>query len=175
MATPTAEEQYFLELINEARLDPMGNAARYIASYSPLVSADPDIQNALSFFGVDGAALKAAYQALTPVGPLAWNDALGTSAEQHSAAMIAADEQSHQLPGEAGIGTRITNAGYTGWNIWAENIYAFSDSALFGHAGFMVDWGNGPGGMQSPAGHRNDIMNGSLREVGIDVTLESNP
>jgi len=174
MTTPTSLEQLYLELINDARLDPLGNAARYITSYSPLTSSDPDIQSALSFFNVGGTALQAAFAALTPVQPLAWNDALGTAARTHSDLMIANDDQSHQLPGEANLSTRITAAGYTGWSAVAENIFAYSESALHGHAGFMVDWGGGPDGMQSPPGHRNSIMSASYREIGIGVVEESN-
>jgi hypothetical protein len=47
MSGPTNEEQFYLELINDARLDPMGDAAKYLTSYSPLTSSDPDIQKAL--------------------------------------------------------------------------------------------------------------------------------
>lgn len=172
MAAPSDEEQLFLELINEARLDPLGSAARYITSYAPLGSSNEDIQSALNFFGVNGAALQAAFAALTPVGALAWNDALGTAADKHNAAMIAADQQSHQLPGEAELGTRLTAEGYA-WSTAGENVYAFSLSTLYGHAGLMIDWGTGPDGMQSPAGHRANIMRSAYREIGIAVASET--
>jgi Ca2+-binding RTX toxin-like protein len=172
MGAPSDIEQLFLELINETRLDPLGNAARYLTSYAPLRSSNPSIQNAINFFGVDGAALLAAYQGLTPVAPLAWNNALETAASKHNDAMIASGTQTHQAPGEADFGTRLTNEGYN-FQTAAENVYAYTESALHGHAGFMIDWGFGPGGMQSPAGHRDTIMNASLSEVGIAVTAEN--
>ena len=172
MANPTAEEQFLLELINEARLNPLANAARYISSYSPLTSSDGDIQTALTYFGVSGTALQSAYAALTAVNPVAWNSALNEAAATHSQAMIAAGVQSHQVAGEEALGPRIANAGYS-YNTAGENIYAYSSGGLYAHAGFMVDWGAGPNGMQSPAGHRNNIMNAAFTEVGIDVTLES--
>ncbi|HRD78373.1 MAG TPA: hypothetical protein PK264_20955 [Hyphomicrobiaceae bacterium] len=175
MALPSNLEQYMLELVNEARLNPIANAARYITSYSPLASSDPDISNAISFFGVNGAALLAAYQALTPTQPLAWNSNIHDASALHNTAMITADAQEHQLPGEPGLGTRLTNAGYTGWNSAGENIYAYSDSVIYGHAGFMVDWGPGPDGMQAGAGHRVNIMSSGFREVGIAIVGESNP
>jgi len=172
MPGPTDQEQLFLELINEARIDPMRNAARYITSYSPLISTDADIQNAINYFHVAGADLLSAYQALTAVAPLAWNGGLATAAEKHSAALIAADAQSHQLPGEPGLGARILAEGYN--YTWAgENVYSYADSIIHGHAGFMIDWGNGPSGMQSPAGHRDNIMSTHFTEVGIDVTAEN--
>ena len=57
MAGPTNLEQLLLQYVNEARLDPMGNAARYIAAYSPLTSNDRQIQFNLTYFGVDGPTL----------------------------------------------------------------------------------------------------------------------
>ena len=71
MTTPSNLEQLLLEYVNDARLDPMGNAARYITSYSPLTSNNSDIQSALTFFHVDGALLQSAFSALTSVQPLA--------------------------------------------------------------------------------------------------------
>ena len=172
----TANEQYLLELINDARMDPLGDAARYVSSYAPLTSQKANIQSAFGFFGVSGPQLLAAYQALVPVAPLAWNDALSVAAHGHNQAMIAADQQSHQLPGEAGLGQRLSNAGYQ-YTTGGENIYAYSDDVLYGHAGFMVDWGGtaATGGMQSPAGHRVNLMNAALREAGVAVDAESNP
>jgi Ca2+-binding RTX toxin-like protein len=173
MAAPTNLEQYLLELVNEARLDPMANAARYISSYStPAQSNDPDINSALAFFNVNGSVLLAAFNALPSVQPLAWNSNLSDAALGHNAEMIATDTQFH-----GDLATQFNNAGYTGWTNISENVYAFADSPLFAHAGFMVDWGNGPNtanGMQVPPGHRNAIMNGVLREIGIGITLENN-
>ncbi len=51
----------------------------------------------------------------------------------------------------------------------AENVYSTAESVWYGHAGFNVDWGYGTGGMQTPPGHRNNIHNASLREVGVGV------
>ncbi len=161
-----------LELINETRLDPLGSAGRYISSYAPLASPDANISQALSYFGVNGAALLSAYQALVPVGALAWNEALGSAAQLHGAAMIAAQIQSHQVPGEVDLGTRFHNAGYF-YNYAGENIYAYAKSIIYGHAGLMVDWGSGPDGMQNPAGHRANFMNATFTEVGIDITAEN--
>lgn len=170
----TSEEQYLLELLNEARLNPLGNALRYISSYSPLNSSDANIAQALSFYNVDGTALLAALRALPAAGALAWNDSLATAAERHSAAMIAANEQSHQVKGEADLSTRVETAGYTGFKALGENVYGYAFSPQYAHAAFMVDWGEGANGMQSPAGHRNNIMSTAYTEVGIDITAERN-
>jgi uncharacterized protein YkwD len=57
-----------------------------------------------------------------------------------------------------------------------ENVYAYSKSVPYGHAGFEVDWGGtiANGGMQSPPGHRINIHNADFREAGIGVVLGSN-
>ena len=171
----TALEQYFLELINDARLDPVGNTARYITSYDPLTAAYGNIQSALDFFNVDADDLRTGIEALVPAAPLAWNGALTNAARTHNGEMIAADQQSHRLPGELGLGDRITAAGYTGWFTVAENIFAFTRDVVYGHAGFMVDWGFEPNGIQSPPGHRIAIMNPVYTEIGIGVTEENDP
>ena len=84
----TASEQLFLELINSARLDPLGNAARYISDYAPLTSGNSDIQSALNYFGVNGSLLLQQFSALVPVQPLAFNDALAAAARAHNVAML---------------------------------------------------------------------------------------
>src|SRR5258705_977181 len=157
MGGPTDLEQQLLKLFNDARLDPMGDAARFIASYSPRTSTYSDIQAAFMNFNVQGAAVQSAIQALTSVQPVAWNDNLAISARNHDDAMIAADQQSHQLPGEANLNTRTVNAGYTNFTKLAENIFAFATSPMDANAAFMVDWGQGPNGIVSIADHRNAI------------------
>ncbi|WP_020473864.1 CAP domain-containing protein [Zavarzinella formosa] len=168
---PTGAEQEMLELINQLRTAPQDQYARLVSSN------DADVNSALSFFGVNLTTLRSQWNALTPVQPLAWNDNLMTSSANHNNAMIAADTQSHQLPGEQDLGSRATSAGYAGWTNIAENIYAYSESTFYGHAGFAIDWGgsSATGGIQSPPGHRNNMMSGSYREVGITITDESNP
>jgi Ca2+-binding RTX toxin-like protein len=176
MANPSNQEQLLLEYINHTRLNPLGNAARYISNFGPqLTSPDAGIQNALNFFRVSGTALQTALTALTPTQPLAWSTALHDAATGHSQVMVATNSQTHQAPGEPGLGQRAVNAGYASYSTLAENVFAYADSMLDAHAAFMVDWGNGPNGMQNPAGHRIAIMNASYREVGVAAVPESNP
>src|SRR5579885_764881 len=175
MSGPSNLEQYLLELIDDARLDPLGDAARYITSYGPLTSGDPAIQTAFAIFGVSGSALQSAFAALTPAQQLAWNDNLATASRTHDNAMIAANTQSHQLPGELSFDQRDTAAGYTGWSTLGENVYAYAQSDLYAQAGFMVEWGSGPNGMQNPAGHRANIMDPDFREVGVGVVQDTTP
>src|SRR6184192_842777 len=91
---PSPREQQMLELINRLRAHP--------AAELPLIlnSKDPDIQNALAFFKVDRNELARQWALLSPVAPLAWNDALAKSALGHTQKMLSFDQQSHQLPGE---------------------------------------------------------------------------
>lgn len=171
---PTGLEQEMLELTNRMRMDPAGELNRLLVSTNPLQARDASVQAALSYFGVSGSTLASQWASLTAAAPLAWSEGLMNSSRTHNLAMIAADTQSHQLPGEPALPTRASNGGYTTWNALGENIYAYSDSVLYGHAGFAIDWGFGTGGLQNPAGHRINMMNASYREVGISVIAESN-
>jgi uncharacterized protein YkwD len=175
MAQPSAREQLLLELINRARLDPPADFNAYITSYNPPTSSNADINNALTFFRVNGAVLLAQINALTPVAPVAWNSALADAATAHSQLMINNNQQGHQFPGEADLGVRTTAAGYSRFSSLGENVFAFTDSILQGHAGFMVDWGNSPTGIQTPPGHRVNILGAAFKEVGLSVLAESNP
>ena len=174
MSLPTNAEQEMLELINRSRANPAGEFGHLIQSLSPPAGVTPEITSAITFFSVDLALLRQQLQAYAPVAPLAWNTTLEDAAAAHSALMIQADSQSHQLPGEADLGTRVRNAGYAFASV-GENIYAYASSVLYGHAGFMIDWGIGPGGMQTPAGHRQNLLNATMTEIGIDITAEANP
>jgi Ca2+-binding RTX toxin-like protein len=152
-----------LELINRLRLHPSAELPMILAS------KDPDIRNALDFFDVDTRELKRQWAQLSPSAPLAWTDALAKSALGHSQKMLAADQQSHQLNGEAPLLNRAVSAGYKDASFVGENIFAFMESVPHGHAGFAIDWGDGPHGIQSPAGHRDNLMAGVFSEVGISI------
>jgi uncharacterized protein YkwD len=175
LAAPSGLEQELLEWINHFRTQPGLEFDRLIRTESPPTSNIPGVTDALQFFGVSLTQLRSELNALPPAPPLAWNSALNEAALGHNQAMISADTQSHQLPGEPDLATRITNAGYTGWTVIGENIYAFAESVAHAHAGFVIDWGNGAGGMQPGRGHRVNLMDPGFREVGLAVTPESDP
>jgi Calx-beta domain/Cysteine-rich secretory protein family/Domain of unknown function (DUF4114)/SdrD B-like domain len=169
MLQPTAQAQEMFELVNRLRQMPQAELNLL------LNSGDPKIAQALQQFGVDRSLLAQQWRTLVSVAPLAWSAELATSAATHNAQMIAADTQSHRLPGEADLLQRAINAGYAATRV-GENIFAFSESVLFGHAGFAIDWGNDPqsiGGIQNPAGHRELLLSGSYREIGIAITAEN--
>jgi hypothetical protein len=167
---PTASEQYMLELTNRMRLNPAAELGLLTSSLGdPARSFDSDVDGAMRFFNTSGTLLQQQWGSLTPAPALAWNANLYAAAEGHNGQMIAFDEQSHQLPGEPGLGQRANNAGYTGWSSLGESVYAFARSVFHGHAGFAIDWGNDTGGIQDPPGHRESMMNPAFREVGIRV------
>ena len=172
MANPSAIEQLTLEFINQARLDPRGEFGRIILGTNPLVTPDPDVTSALNFFNVDIDELRAQLQQLDSAPPLAWNSQLNNAATAHSQLMIDFDDQEHQLPGEPGLGARVTAAGYN-WSTVGENIFAFTENAFHGHAALFVDWGLTATGIQQPPGHRNNIMNPVFTEVGIGIIREN--
>ena len=174
MAATTALEQFALELINRARLDPGGEFDRLIADAATGTGVTQSITNAIDFFNVDLALLANQFAALEGTFPLAYNANLRAAALGWTNEMIAADEQAHQLPGLPTLGTRVTDAGYSFQRV-AENVFAFAQDAFHAHAGFFIDWGFGPGGIQSPPGHRNTIMNPLLVEVGIGFRSDLDP
>ncbi|TAF51572.1 MAG: hypothetical protein EAZ61_10285 [Oscillatoriales cyanobacterium] len=165
---PSPNEQYLLELTNRIRLDPSNELNRI------LLSRDKEVSNALDYFGTDLSVLRQQWTTLEPAPPLAWSGELHNSAETHNQRTIAADTQSHFLPNEPGLIDRIREAGYDPSSV-AENIFAYPESIEAAHAGFAIDWGVGPHGIQEPAGHRISMTNSLYREVGIDITEERDP
>lgn len=173
-ALPTNLEQEMLEWVNRFRADPGGEFNRYFTSTSPVQSPIPGVASAVTGFNVNLNLLKTELAALTPAAPLAWHSALNDAALGHNQKMIAQDRQEHVLPGEQDVGTRITAAGYTNWNTYGENIFAYATSVAYAQAGFIIDWGSGPDGMQTPRGHRDSMISSNFKEVGLSVTPENN-
>ena len=167
---PTNEEQYNLELINRARANPTAEGIRLAQTN------DPNIVSAYSYFGVNLVLMQTQFALIPPAPPLSMNATLLNAARAHSQNMLQNNYQGHAGP-DGSITTRL--AGYTsGAGAWSigENVFAYSKSVWYAHAGFEVDWGGGAvsGGMQSPPGHRQNIHNDTFREVGIGVVLGSN-
>jgi uncharacterized protein YkwD len=176
-ATPTPAEQETLELINSLRTNPQGELNRLFSGLSPLRGRDANVDVSVRFFGTNAGILESQFASLVAVPPLAWNVELAAAAETHNNLVVERQQQEHRFPGEADLLERAITAGYTNPQLVGENIYAFSESPLFGHAGLSVDWGdndsnpaNGNGsGIQSPPGHRNNLMNPQFQEVGLSV------
>jgi uncharacterized protein YkwD len=167
---PTNEEQYYLELINRARANPTAEGNRLAAT------TDSNVLAAYSSFGVNLVLMQSQFVLIPPAPPLSMNATLSTAARSHSQNMLQNNYQGHSGP-DGSLTTRLQayTSGANGWSI-GENVYAYSKSVWYGHAGFQVDWGGTAltGGMQSPPGHRQNIHSITFREVGIGVVLGSN-
>lgn len=160
---PSGAEQEIYWLLNRMRTNPAAELPKL------LNSTDPQVQQALAFFQVDRNLLAQQWSTLTPVQPLAWSANLAAAAALHTQAMITNDQQGHQMPGEDPPDVRFTSAGYP-FTAAGENVYAYAYSAQHCDAAFAIDWGSGEGtsgGMQDPAGHREQMMNGAFRDVGL--------
>lgn len=142
----TAAEQYLLELINRARLDPLAEAARY----------GVDLNEGLSAGTITGEARQV----------LAQNDLLSNAASAHSAWMLEADTFSHTGRNGSSAGERMADADYefTGAWTWRENL------AWAGTTG-TIDLGeaieNHHEGLYRSAGHRANTFAAEVTEVGI--------
>ncbi|HSV63703.1 MAG TPA: CAP domain-containing protein, partial [Chthoniobacterales bacterium] len=167
---PTNDEQYYLELINRARANPTAEGIRLATT------TDANVLGAYAALGVNLVLMQAQFALIPPQPPLSMNATLLDAARAHSQNMLQNNYQGHTGP-DGSITTRLAayTAGPNSWSI-GENVYAYSKSVWYGHAGFEVDWGGTAltGGMQSPPGHRENIHSPDFREVGIGVVLGSN-
>jgi len=139
----TAAEQYLLELINRARLDPAAEAARY----------GIDLNAGLA----PGQLSTASRQVLAP------NVLLENAAIKHSQWMIAADIFSHTETNGSTPGSRATAAGYV-WSTVGENI-AWRGLITTVNFNTMIDLQHRD--LFLSAGHRVNILNGAYKEIGI--------
>ncbi len=131
---PTDDEQFMLELINRARMNPAEEGV-ILANHS-----DPNIQGAINFFGVDKNAMIQEFSTYPSSPPLAWNPLLTQAARRHSADLKANNFQGHGGTDGSTLSSRITDTGYE-WRAIAENVFSFGRSIPHAHAGFVVDWG----------------------------------
>lgn len=152
MAQHSAVEQYLLELINRARLDPLAEAARY----------GVDLNQGLSSGTISGAAKQ----------PLAGNTDLAQASESHSEWMLATNTFSHYGPGGSSPGDRMKAAGYdfTGSWTWGENI---SWRGTTGSLNLKSAADSQHSGLFKSAGHRANMLNNYFREGGLGVETGS--
>ncbi|MEZ5797102.1 MAG: CAP domain-containing protein [Paracoccaceae bacterium] len=142
--TLSNEEQYLLELINRARLDPAAEAARY---------------------GID---LNAGLAAGTLPGGsrqvLVANAQLEFAAIGHSQWMLMADVFSHTGANGSAPWDRATAAGYT-WTGIGENIAWWGTSAPTFDLQAAIE--SHHSGLFRSAGHRVNLLNDGFTEIGI--------
>ena len=139
----TAAEQYNLELIKRARLDPLGEAARYGIDLNAGLAA--------------GSISTASKQVLAP------NALLENAAIGHSQWMLAADVFSHTGNGGTTPSQRATSAGY-GWSNVGENL---SWRGSTGTIDFNTIAATHHEDLFRSAGHRQNMLNDAYQEVGI--------
>ncbi len=147
MAEFNAFEIYMLQLVNRARLDPAGEAARYKI----------DLNQGLAAGTISA----------TPKQPLVPNPLLNESARAHSQWMLDTDTFSHTGAGGSQPFDRMTAAGYAFAPPYAagENI-AFSGTT--GPLGLLSSYiEDQHRGLFLSPGHRTNIENDSYREIGI--------
>lgn len=164
---PTDEEQLYVEFINRARANPPAEGRRLVAS------GDVDTEAALRQYQVDRALVIAQFDAIAAAPPVSLQGQLIEAARRHSRDMLENGFQAHVGSDGSSSARRIEEAGYR-WSAYGENVYAYAKGVWHGHAGFNVDWGLGPGGIQDPPGHRRTIHHPMFREVGIGVVLGTN-
>jgi Ca2+-binding RTX toxin-like protein len=148
MAELTAQEQYLLELVNRARLDPVGEAARYGIGLndglaSGTISADSK-------------------------QPLASNQYLATAAQNHSQWMLDTDSFDHTGSGGSSPGDRMRAAGYVfsgGWG-WGENIAWRGTTGTLNLTAFVLSQHESL--FRSP-GHRENLLGDDYQEAGMGV------
>jgi uncharacterized protein YkwD len=96
------------------------------------------------------------------------NAKLVQSAYHHSLLMRSKATMSHQLPGEAALGNRITASGYR-WRAAAENIAWSTNMTPVGASNLeaLMYYEKAPND-----GHRRNILNPAYRDVGISVVQD---
>ncbi|MBB5723639.1 Ca2+-binding RTX toxin-like protein [Loktanella ponticola] len=142
----SAAEQYLLELINRARLDPLAEAARYGLDLNA---------------GLDDGSISA-----TPKQVLAHNTELESSALDHSKWMLDEDIFSHEGDAGSDPGDRIKAAGYEligAWT-WRENLAWTGSTGTLDLAAAIEDHHEG---LYLSAGHRANTFATDTREIGV--------
>jgi uncharacterized protein YkwD len=97
------------------------------------------------------------------------NSKLVSAAHSHNLAMAKADKLSHQLNGEAALGSRVSAAGYR-WSAVGENVAYNSSRSQGGVLAVQKAMYN-----EKPPddGHRRNILSKTYVDVGIDVINDS--
>jgi hypothetical protein len=157
---PTPEETQILELLNRFRANPRAEL-EWIAPKGGTPRQ--------SWGGVDWEMFRKEMSALKAAPPLVFNLQLLDAARKHSHYMILNGMTHVEEAGKPGFegasfSDRCKKAGYLG-AAGAENCFRDSSGPEGSHVGFIVDSGEGPGGMQPRRGHRANMM-GGFREIG---------
>ncbi len=191
-AEPSADEQFMLQLINRARVNPAAEGQRLLG----IARTDPTIQAALT--GWDASVFLQKINAYGPLPPLAFNTRLVAAARAHDLAMVAANAQFHTVSGSlarptspaqlAPDGQPYYPTGASSWTT-AENVFAYSGNLAdphgkaldeYFHAAFLLDWGNPDFGhlhnLMLPGPSTTSTAGGyAVNEIGIGIITDANP
>jgi Ca2+-binding RTX toxin-like protein len=142
----SASEQYLLELINRARLDPEAEAKRY----------GVDLNDGLSSGQIGTDSL----QVLAP------NAKLAAAAESHSEWMLSSNAFSHTGAASSNAGDRAQSAGYTfnGAWAWRENLAWVGSTGDVNLEKAILEHHEG---LYRSESHRVNIFGANVREIGV--------
>lgn len=160
---PSDDEQYMLELMNNARANPAE------AGIQAIDTDDPDVQQAYTYWQIDKQATKQAFTTYPSRPPLAFHPSLLIASEKHTADMIANNFQGHVGSDGSQLTDRFARENYYPQGMYGENVSAYSNSVWYGYTGFIVDWGEQN---QIELGHRRNILNFDsdvYTEVGLGI------
>ena len=99
---------------------------------------------------------------------LRWSDKLFYSAHRHGLAMAQQNTLSHQLPGEASLGDRVSV--FYSWSACGENIAWSSNRSQAGALALETLMYNE---VPPNDGHRRNILSTTFTDVGVDVIDDS--
>lgn len=122
---------------------------------APVVAPLSDVQNSV-VYAVNH------HRGLAGLAPLTIDGRLSAAAQGHSDDLARRQTMSHTGSGGTDGGQRISNAGYP-WSTWGENVAAGQTTSTE----VMSAW------LASP-GHRANILNGGVRNIGVAATKGSN-
>src|SRR5271163_1926802 len=170
---PTSQEQYMLQLINEARTNPAAVAAQITSA----TNLTPDIIATLNHYDVNLQQVEQTIANATPQPPLAWNQDLANAAQGQSQYEADTQQQTHTGANGSTTQDRIEAAGYTNPTSSGENTYAYGSSVMESMQAFLMDWG------VPSDGHRINIQQPGVSPqnaytnvgIGIVQTSSSNP
>lgn len=160
---PSGSEQQMVWLMNRARRSPTLEGV-WLAHLR-----QSNVQATMDYFGVMRDVLmdEFADRARTPPG--AFDVRLYLAASNHSAYLISIDAQNHSNQFQ-----RVQDEGFH-YTSARGSVYSYAKDAIYGHAGFNVDWGGNDGtGMQTGRGHREGLM-GAYSSVGVACVEENDP
>jgi Ca2+-binding RTX toxin-like protein len=146
MVQPSASEQYLLELINRARLNPLGEANLF----------NIDLNDGLAANTISSDSKQ----------PLAFNFFLIDAARSHSQWMLDNDIFSHTGVNGSTSSQRMTNAGYQFTGSWAsgENVGYTGTTGTLNVNNAIAQVNEG---LFRSSGHRKNILKSDFREIGL--------